>query len=80
MQEKTSQIATEVTAREGDGTAHTQAAFVLTVTSGPERGRSFRLEPHQPTRILLGTSPSCEIRLDDRQVSRRHAGLDRVAA
>ena len=58
--------------------AHAEGVFVLTVTDGPERGRSFRLDSALPTRTLIGTSPACEIRLTDREVSRRHAALERV--
>src|SRR6185295_11089974 len=48
------------------------------VTEGPERGASFRFDASQATRALIGTSPACEIRLTDREVSRRHAALERV--
>ncbi|MBX3191630.1 MAG: sigma 54-interacting transcriptional regulator [Labilithrix sp.] len=58
--------------------AHAEALFVLTVTEGPERGQSFRLDASAPTRTLVGTSPACEIRLTDNEVSRRHCALERV--
>jgi two-component system, NtrC family, response regulator HydG len=80
MGEKTGQVATEVQRKDEPPQAFAEAAFVLTVTAGPDRGRTFRLETAQPTRVLIGTSPACEIRLTDRQVSRRHAALDRVGA
>jgi DNA-binding NtrC family response regulator len=80
MGEKTEQIATEVQPKSGGGSAYLDAAFVLTVMSGPDKGKTFRLDPSQPTRVLVGTSPSCEVRLSDRQVSRRHAALDRVGS
>ncbi len=57
---------------------HAELAFVLTITQGAEKGRTFRLDKAMPTRVLIGTSPACEIRLGDREVSRRHAGLERV--
>ncbi len=57
-----------------------EIGFVLTVTEGPEKGQKFRLDGALPTRILIGTSPACEIRVTDREVSRRHAGLERVGA
>jgi two-component system, NtrC family, response regulator HydG len=55
-----------------------EIVFVLTVTEGPEKGQSYRLDGSVPTRTLIGTSPACEIRVTDREVSRRHAGLERV--
>jgi two-component system, NtrC family, response regulator HydG len=50
--------------------------FDLLVIEGPDAGKRFRLDGTQPSRLLLGQSPACEIRLTDRQVSRRHAALD----
>src|SRR5688572_24089603 len=50
--------------------------FVLTVIKGPEQGQSFALDGSQPSRILLGQAPACDIRLTDRTVSRRHVALD----
>lgn len=50
--------------------------FVLTVVKGPEQGQSFPIDGSQPSRILLGQAPACDIRLTDRTVSRRHVGLD----
>ncbi|MBS2013427.1 MAG: sigma 54-interacting transcriptional regulator [Deltaproteobacteria bacterium] len=58
--------------------AHAEIVFTLTVTEGAERGRTFRLDASVPTRTLIGTSPACEIRVTDREVSRRHAALERV--
>jgi DNA-binding NtrC family response regulator len=48
----------------------------LVVIEGPDRGRTFELDPFSPTRMLLGTSPSCEIRLADPVVSRRHLAFE----
>lgn len=50
--------------------------FVLTVVTGPEQGQSFPIDGSQPSRILLGQAPACDIRLTDRTVSRRHVALD----
>lgn len=50
--------------------------FDLFVIEGPDTGKTFRLDGTQPSRLLVGQSPACEIRLTDRQVSRRHAALD----
>ena len=70
-------LATVVQQRDARET-HAEVVFVLTVTEGPEKGRSVRLDGSVPTRTLIGTSPACEIRVTDREVSRRHAGLERV--
>jgi len=51
-------------------------AFTLVVTEGPERGRSYRLDSSLAVRALVGTSPACEIRLSDPEVSRRHVALE----
>jgi two-component system, NtrC family, response regulator HydG len=50
--------------------------FVLTVVKGPDQGQSFALDGSQPSRLLLGQGPACDIRLTDRTVSRRHVALD----
>jgi transcriptional regulator with GAF, ATPase, and Fis domain len=58
--------------------AHQEGVFVLTITEGEEKGRSYRLDASLPVRALVGTSPACDIRLTDREASRRHAALERV--
>ena len=45
----------------------------LFVLSGSDVGRSF----DRPDRAELGRSPECEVRLNDRSVSRRHARIER---
>lgn len=50
--------------------------FLLTIIKGPEQGQSFTLDGSQPSRVLLGQAPACDIRLTDRTVSRRHVALD----
>jgi DNA-binding NtrC family response regulator len=51
-------------------------AYMLVVIEGPDGGKSFTLDGSQPSRVLVGQSPACDIRLSDRHVSRRHAALD----
>jgi two-component system response regulator HydG len=51
-------------------------AFVLIVIEGPDAGKSFLLDGSQPSRVLVGQSPVCTVRLSDREISRRHAALD----
>ena len=53
-------------------------AFRLTVVEGPDRGTTTLLDAARPSALLIGQSPSCELRLSDRQASRRHAALDVV--
>ncbi len=52
------------------------ARFVLTVVEGPDRGLEFALDGTHASRVLLGSSPACELRLSDREVSRRHVALE----
>ncbi|MFO0553762.1 MAG: sigma 54-interacting transcriptional regulator [Polyangiaceae bacterium] len=51
------------------------AIFRLLVVEGPDRDRSWEIEPEQGS-LLLGTAPSCDVRLSDRSVSRRHLELE----
>ncbi len=50
--------------------------FVLTIVEGPDQGQSFTLDGARPSRVLVGQSPACELRLTDPAVSRRHFSLD----
>ena len=56
------------------------ASFALVVADGPDRGKSFVVAPGQPSRVLAGASPACELRLTDRQVSRRHVAFELTGA
>lgn len=51
-------------------------SFLITVASGPDRGQSFELDGAQASRVLVGVSPACTVRLTDPLVSRRHAAFD----
>ena len=50
----------------------------VVVIEGPDAGMEFTLDPSSPSRMLLGTSPACEMRLSDPMVSRRHAAFEPV--
>ncbi len=50
----------------------------MRVIEGADAGAEFPLDPNAPSRILIGTSPACTIRLTDPTVSRRHAALEPV--
>ena len=60
-------------ARTGSASA---ATFALTIIGGPDRGKSFVLGGAQPSRVLVGQSPACELKLTDRMISRRHAAFE----
>src|SRR5689334_12203541 len=51
-------------------------SYRITVASGPDAGQTFVVDGAQPSRALVGKSPSCLVLLSDAQVSRRHAALD----
>ncbi|MCY1019586.1 sigma 54-interacting transcriptional regulator [Pyxidicoccus sp. MSG2] len=51
----------------------TRVRLKLLVISGPDVGRSVPLEPGQ---YRIGSSPSCEIALSDKTVSRQHLRLE----
>jgi DNA-binding NtrC family response regulator len=53
-------------------------AFVLTVVEGLDLGLTLRADAASPSPVLVGTSPACDLRLTDREVSRRHLGLGLV--
>jgi len=52
--------------------------LVLSIVEGPERGQSFELLPNRAAPLLIGQSPSCDVKLSDKHVSRRHASLEMV--
>jgi DNA-binding NtrC family response regulator len=52
------------------------AGFSVVVIEGPDRGARLTVDASQPAPALVGQSPTCSLRLTDRQVSRRHLALD----
>jgi len=60
--------------------AEAVVGYALTIHDGGRSGtaRTVSIDPSQPTRMLLGQSPSCDVRVADAQVSRRHLGLEVV--
>ena len=46
------------------------------VVEGPDAGLAIDLDPNAPSRILVGSSPICALRLSDPTVSRRHAAFE----
>jgi two-component system response regulator HydG len=53
-----------------------QAGFELQVVAGPDWGSYVTAEVLKPAPLLIGTSPACDLRLGDPQVSRRHAAVE----
>ena len=56
--------------------AEAAVAFVAEVIEGPDRGLTYSFDSGRPTNVLIGQGLACDVRLTDRQVSRRHAALD----
>lgn len=54
------------------------ATYVLSVADGFDRGTRFELDGLAPSRLLVGTSPACDFRLSDPQVSRRHCAIEQT--
>ncbi len=51
--------------------------FQLGVMGGDEtEGRSLSVTERSPGRLFVGTSTTCDLRLDDRRVSRRHLAVE----
>jgi hypothetical protein len=55
-----------------------RASFVVRVVEGPDAGAALTVDGSQPSPVLLGQSPACDLRISDRSVSRRHAALEVV--
>ena len=53
-----------------------RASFALTVIEGPSIGSKVTVEASQPSRVLVGSSEACALRISDPLVSRRHLALD----
>lgn len=50
--------------------------YRITVVTGPDRGKTMEIDASEPSRVLIGQSPSCKLQLTDRGISRRHASVD----
>jgi DNA-binding NtrC family response regulator len=53
-------------------------AYMVRVSAGPDVGASVTIDDVAPSSMLIGSSPVCALRLNDRQVSRRHAAIEVV--
>ncbi len=52
--------------------------FVLRVVEGRDAGLTRSIDASHPTRMLVGKSAACELRLSDPPVSRRHVAIEVV--
>lgn len=50
--------------------------FVLDVEDGPNRGKTLVVDASRPSRATIGKAASCDLVLDEPEVSRRHAAVD----
>jgi DNA-binding NtrC family response regulator len=53
--------------------------FVLSIVEGHDAGLTRTIDAMHPTRMLIGKSESCELRLQDPSVSRRHVAIEVVS-
>lgn len=54
------------------------SSFALRLLEGPDAGAEVTLDGDEVVRVLIGTSPACNLRLKDPSVSRRHATVELV--
>ena len=50
--------------------------YQIRVVEGPDSGAVLSIDGSEPSRVLVGQSEACGLRLTDRSVSRRHLALD----
>ncbi len=60
---------------EGPADREAGVVFGIVVVEGPDAGASVALDTSSAARVLVGTSPMCTLRLNDRAVSRRHVAF-----
>jgi DNA-binding NtrC family response regulator len=68
--------ATALSVLDGRAPPRSHRVFTVRVVSGPDVGKTFRVDPAETGRILLGQGPACTVKLEDGTVSRRHAAFD----
>ncbi len=76
MGDEPTDLYTELQRIRFDPSAVPEATFTLTVVGGRAGARPFALDGSQSCRVLVGQSESCDLRLEDPAVSRRHLALD----
>ena len=75
-EDETDEVSTALRTSRFDPTPVTDVAFDLAVVTGPDCGRCLALSGASANRLLVGTSPACDLVLTDREVSRRHLSLE----
>jgi len=55
-----------------------ERAYTLTIVEGPDTGKSLVLTEQDCSRVLIGQSDACEVKLGDPSASRRHACFEVV--
>jgi hypothetical protein len=62
--------------RRFDPTPPPSFGYRVAVLDGPEAGREVVVDDASPRRLYAGTAASCDLRVTDRAVSRRHLALE----
>ncbi|HEY3820539.1 MAG TPA: sigma 54-dependent Fis family transcriptional regulator [Polyangiaceae bacterium] len=70
------EVSTLLRASRFDPTPLADVAFDVIVVSGPDRGKSLAISGASANRLLVGSSPACDLVLTDRAISRRHLALE----
>ncbi len=61
-----------------DAPRESDKTFTLVVVEGPDKDRAVTVDGSQASPVLIGKSESCEMRLSDPEVSRRHAAVEPI--
>jgi DNA-binding NtrC family response regulator len=64
--------------RSYDPAEPSEVAFTVRVSRGGDVGASVSVDDVAPSSLLIGSSPVCTLRLNDRHVSRRHVAMEVV--
>lgn len=67
---------TTLIARRAPLSTPTSSSWSITILEGEGLGTALRIDDVVTRRLLVGTSPTSDVRLTDRTVSRRHAALE----
>ena len=62
--------------RSAEPRAESVTRFVVEVIEGADLGKKVEVDVTRPSPLLVGQGASCELRLADREASRRHASFD----
>jgi pSer/pThr/pTyr-binding forkhead associated (FHA) protein len=62
--------------RSAEPREETVTRFIIEVIEGADTGKQLGVDITRPSPLLVGQGASCELRLADREASRRHASFD----